>query len=302
MARGLQAVMKPSNLTVVVNVGDDDEMYGVHVSPDLDTVVYTLAGVEGDHGWGRRDDTFAVMSGLDQLGLDTTFRLGDLDLATCLERTNARRRGERLSAFTSRLAAALGVPSRVLPVTDDQIRTRVLTTDDEWLDFQEYFVLRGHRDRVSRLDFTGAEVAAPAPGVIDAVAAAAAIVIAPSNPPLSIWPILEIPAVRAAVAAKPTVVAVSPLFGGRALKGPADAVMADLGLKPGNAGVLEAYDDLITHLVVDADDAHDVASLGSDPVAVTSFDTRITSRDFGAGLAAEILRIVGESDLASPVR
>jgi LPPG:FO 2-phospho-L-lactate transferase len=221
------------------------------------------------------DDTFTVMGHLAKRGTETTFRLGDSDLATCLCRTTALRRNETLGEVTNRLCAAFGVAIRLLPATNDPLRTRIRIEDGSWLSFQEYFVGRGHRDEVTAVRFDRADDAAPAPGVLEAVRQADLIVIAPSNPPLSIWPILAVPGIRAAVAAAPRVVAVSPLFGGRALRGPADRVMLSLGLPPGNAGVLEAYRGLITDLVVDRGDEADVGRLAGD-VALHAADTRIT--------------------------
>jgi len=289
MARGLAAVLPPAALTVVVNVGDDDEIYGLHVSPDLDTVAYTLAGREGPPGWGVAGDTFAVMGHLGALGVDTNFRVGDADLAVNLARTAALRCGESLSAVTVRLAAALGLACRLLPATDDCLRTRVHTAAGEWLSFQDYFVLRGHRDEVAEVRYEGAGAARPAPGVLEAIAAASLVVVAPSNPPLSIWPILAVPGIRDAMAAAPRVIAVSPLFGGRALKGPADRVMAALGLPAGNSGVLAAYDGLLTDLVVDQGDAADVATLAGTAVRLHAADTRIAARDDAARLARYLL-------------
>lgn len=283
MARGLAAVA--ADLTVIVNVGDDEEIYGVHVSADIDTVVYTLAGREGPNGWGLAGDTFETMDRLAGLGLDTSFRLGDADLATCLARTAALRQGTPLSRITATLADRFGVTPRILPATDDRLRTRIRIGDAAWVPFQEYFVIRGHRDEVEDLDFEGAAASRPAPGVLDAIDRASLVVIAPSNPPLSIWPILEIPGIRAAVSAAPRVVAISPLFGGRALKGPADRVMASLGLPPGNAGVLAAYSDLLDDLVVDVGDREDRRSLG-DGVRVHAADTRIAEPAAAAAFAA----------------
>jgi LPPG:FO 2-phospho-L-lactate transferase len=289
MARGLAACGEP--LTVVVNVGDDEEVYGVHVSPDLDTVASTLAGREGPEGWGVAGDTFTVLGHLERLGADTSFRLGDADLALNLLRTEALRRGERLSAVTARLAAALGVGPAILPATDDRLRTRVRVADGTWLPFQEYFVLRRHRDPVAEVRYDGAAEAGPAPGVVEAIDAADVVVVAPSNPPLSIWPILAVPGVREAVARRPTV-AVSPLFGGRALKGPADRVMTGIGLPPGNAGVVAAYPGLIDVLVIDRGDAADAEALASPRLRVLAADTRIAEPTAAAGFAAWLLDTV----------
>jgi LPPG:FO 2-phospho-L-lactate transferase len=288
-ARGQAAALPAADQTVVVNVGDDEEIYGLHVSPDLDTVAYTLAGRAGPQGWGLADDTFTVMGHLAALGVDTVFRVGDADLATNLLRTAALRSGEPLSAVTARLADALGVACRLLPATDDTLRTGLRVTNGQWLPFQEYFVARGHRDEVAEVRYEGADAARPAPGVLEAIAAAATVVVAPSNPPLSIWPILAVPGIRAAVAAAPRVVAVSPLFGGKALKGPADRVMASLGLPPGNAGVLAAYEGLLTDLVVDKGDAGDVAALGGGAVRLHAADTRIADPVDAARLARSLV-------------
>jgi len=291
LARGLAAVLDPADLTVVVNVGDDAEFYGLHVSPDLDTVVYTLAGREGPQGWGCAGDTFTVMGHLEGLGVDARFRVGDADLAVNLLRTAALGSGEPLSTATARLATALGVACRLLPATDDLLRTRLRLASGEWLAFQDYFVLRGHRDEVAEVDFQGAAAARPGPGVVEALAAARLVVIAPSNPPLSIWPILAVPGIREAVGRAPRVVAVSPLFGGKALKGPADRVMAALGLPPGNAGVLAAYEGLLTDLVVDAGDRQDLAALGRGPVRLHAADTRLTEAAAAARFARWLLEL-----------
>lgn len=277
LARGLAAVLAPDELSIIVNVGDDDRMYGLHVSADLDTVTYTIAGIEGPHGWGVADDTFTVMDALDGLGVDTWFRLGDRDLALCLRRTELLDRGVPLSQVTAELCAALGVTPRVLPATDDPLRTK-LQTEEGWLAFQEYFVARRHRDEVIGIAYEGADTAVPAPGVLASIADASTVVIAPSNPPLSIHPMLAIPAIHRAVADAPRVIAVSPLFGGLALKGPADRVMASLGMRRGNAGVLDAYQGLISDLVVDTGDADDAAALDEE-VRIHVTDTRFPDLD-----------------------
>ncbi len=273
MARGLAAILSDDDLTIVVNVGDDQRIYGVHVVADLDTVTYTLAGIEGPHGWGLVDDTFNVMAGLDTLGVDTWFRLGDRDLALCLRRTQLLDDGVPLSTATERLCSTLGVGPTILPATDDELRTRINTVGAGWLAFQDYFVMRGHRDEVIGLEYAGSNEALPAPGVIEAITTADTVLVAPSNPPLSIHPILAISEIRQAVANAPNVIAVSPLFSGKALKGPADRVMASIGLPAGNAGVLAAYSGLISDLVVDTADAGDADTLAGD-VKIHPTDTR----------------------------
>jgi LPPG:FO 2-phospho-L-lactate transferase len=260
----------------------------VFVAADLDTVVYTLAGIEGPHGWGIGDDTFAVMDELTGRGTDTSFRLGDRDLATCLRRTEAIRDGTPLSAITAEITGSLGVDVRVIPATDDRVQTRVQIADGSWLPFQEYFVTRRHQDDVIALDYRGATAASPAPGVLDAIEGADLIVIAPSNPPLSIWPILEIPGIRDAVANANAVVAVSPLFGGKALKGPADRVLASLGLPSGTAGILASYEGLLSALIVDGGDAAD-EELETRSTRVVATDTRIADAASGRRFATWLL-------------
>lgn len=289
MARALSSALGAESLTVIVNVGDDDTMYGLHVSPDVDTVLYTLAGVEGPQGWGRRGDTFEVMAALATLGVDTTFRLGDADLALCLRRTSHLAAGGSLSSFTADAARSLGVAPLVLPVTDDPLRTRIRTRAGEWLDFQDYFVFRGHRDRVAEVRYDGASSSGPAPGVIAAISAADVVVIAPSNPVLSVAPILAVPGVREAVAAHPLVAAVSPLFGGKALKGPAASIMADLDMTPGTAGIASAYRGLITHLFIDRSDAGDALAAGDEQVSLQIAETRMADPSAGAAFAADML-------------
>jgi LPPG:FO 2-phospho-L-lactate transferase len=288
-ARGFASVLGPDELTVVGNVGDDEHMHGVMVCADLDTITYTLAGLEGPHGWGRAEDTFEVMGALEALGADTTFRLGDLDLAVCLLRTSALLAGEPLSSVTARICAALGVRHPVLPATDDPVRTRVRSASGRWMSFQEYFVIRGHEDEVDEVVFDGAEAAKAAPGVVETIGDADLVVIAPSNPVLSIWPILALDAISDAVSMASRVVAVSPLFGGKALKGPADRVMASLGLQPGTPGILEAYRGLLSDLVVDVSDAGDAGL--TDDVRIHALDTRVGDPDAAARFALEVLSL-----------
>lgn len=277
-ARSLRTGFTAAELTVIGNVGDDDHMYGIPVSADLDTLVYTLARIEGPEGWGIRGDTFSVMDHLRSLGVDTSFRLGDRDLSICLLRSQWLTSGGSLSGATASIADRLGVDTPILPASDDPIRTRLRTVEGSWLSFQEYFVGRGHRDEIAEIEYSGAETADPGLGVIEAIEAANIVVIAPSNPPLSIQPILEIHGIARAIAAHHSVIAISPLFGGKALKGPADRVMASLGYPKGNAGVAAAYDGFITDLVIDAGDASDADEL-SDLVTVHVTDTHLTARE-----------------------
>lgn len=285
LARGL-AALDDVELTVIVNVGDDAENHGLVICPDLDTVVYTVAGEEGSLGWGRKDDTFAFNDELARFGVDNTFRLGDRDLALKMFRTRAIADGLPLSVVTASIVSSFGLNIAVLPATDDRLRTMV-RIDDGWVTFQEYFVGRGHRDEVRELTFVGAEVAGPAAGVIEALKAADRIVIGPSNPPLSIWPILAVPGLRETLRDHPSVVAVSPLIGGKTVKGPADRVMLSLGLPPGNLGVAYAYEGLIDTLVLDHSDAADPT--GIDDVTVVFTGTLMDDLDSSRRLAAALI-------------
>jgi LPPG:FO 2-phospho-L-lactate transferase len=286
LARGL-SVIDDLNLTVIVNVGDDETIHGLRVSPDIDTVIYTLAGVEGPEGWGRHGDTFIVNDELGRLGLDNRFRLGDIDLALNLYRTQRLAAGEPLARITDNIRRHFGIAPRILPATENQIRTEVRVPSGEWLTFQEYFVLRQHRDEVVELRFGGANQSRPAPGVIDSIGEADVVIVAPSNPPLSIWPILAVPGLREAVASHPRVIAISPLFGGRALKGPADRVMGTLGLPAGNLGVVRAYEGLLDVLVIDKGDAADAALI--EGISVVVDDTLIKEPSASARLGRAIL-------------
>jgi LPPG:FO 2-phospho-L-lactate transferase len=285
MARGLTAV-PDVDLTVVVNVGDDAANHGLHVSPDLDTVIYTLAGIEGPFGWGRDGDTFSLNDELARFGVDNTFQLGDRDLALKLFRTNEIANGSTLSLVTGHIARSFEVGCRVLPATDESLRTMV-RIDDGWVSFQEYFVTRRNQDEVLELEFAGAGAAQPAPGVVEAISNSDLVVIGPSNPPLSIWPILALAEIRAAVQAHPSVTAVSPLIGGKTIKGPADRVMASLGLPPGTAGVAAAYEGLIDRLVIDTADHDDARSI--EGIDVVTTDILIKEPAAAARLATELV-------------
>jgi LPPG:FO 2-phospho-L-lactate transferase len=254
---GMVDIVDPATITAVVNTGDDVVLHGLHVSPDLDTVTYTLAGaVNPETGWGLAGETWSVMEALDRYGGITWFRLGDRDLATHLYRTQRLREGATLSAVTAEITRAWGLRVRLLPVTDDPLETRVTVAGEGEIGFQEYFVRRRHAVAVSAVRFDGATAAAPAPGVLEAIAGAERVVICPSNPIVSIGPILAVPGVRAAVAAaRDRCVAVSPLVAGAALKGPADRLMAELGHEPSVVGVARLYAEVAATLVIDEADA-----------------------------------------------
>jgi LPPG:FO 2-phospho-L-lactate transferase len=240
-------------VTAIGNVGDDVEILGVHISPDLDTVLYTLAGLlDEERGWGVRDETYGALEMAGALDAETWFTLGDRDIGLHLVRTRWLRAGIPLSDVTRRLAEALGVRTTILPATDDRLRTKIETDDGE-LDFQEWFVGRGHRDRVTGVRFDGAEAAGPASGVVEAIAAAELVVVAPSNPFVSISPILAVPGIREALTGK-RVAAVSPVAGGKAFRGPLTEMMESLGHEPSAAGVARLYGDLVDVFVVASGD------------------------------------------------
>jgi len=258
--QGLVDVVAPADVTVVGNVGDDVEVLGLHVSPDLDSILYALAGLnDEERGWGRADETWRALETVGELGGETWFQLGDLDLGLHLVRTEALRSGEPLSSVTARLGRSLGIETHVLPATDDPLRTWIATPAGEF-PFQEWFVARRHRDEVDGVRFEGEP--APAPGVADALDQAELLLVAPSNPYVSIAPILAVSAIRDALAARRVpAVAVSPLIGGRAVKGPADRMLARLAGGTSPAHVAAQYAGLIDALVVDEADAHDLEGL-----------------------------------------
>jgi LPPG:FO 2-phospho-L-lactate transferase len=243
----------PEAVTVVGNVGDDLDFLGLHVSPDLDTVLYTIAGMlDEERGWGVRDETYNALQTANALGEETWFTLGDRDIGLHLARTRLLRAGLPLSEVMTHLAAALGVRVRILPATDDALRTKIETAEGE-LDFQEWFVGRRHADPVRGVRYAGSENARPAPGVMEAIDEADVVVIAPSNPYVSIFPILAVSGIRDALRPK-RVAALSPLVGGKALRGPLAEMMASLGQEPTARSVAGLYGDLIDTFVVDPED------------------------------------------------
>ncbi len=258
LALGLARLLPADELLVVANTADDFEHLGLSISPDLDTLMYALAGLDNpETGWGRRDETWSFLQALGELGGETWFRLGDRDLATHVERTRRLRAGETLSQVTAALCRNLGVGPRLLPMSDDRVRTR-LRTAEGWIDFQDYFVRRQCAPAVRELAFEGAAAARPQPEFLAALRGGQvrAVVICPSNPLISIEPILAIPGVRAGIAAcGAPVVAVSPVIGGRAVKGPTAKMLRELGLTPDAATVAARYGDLLDGYVVDHADA-----------------------------------------------
>ena len=285
--RGLVDVVDPAEVTVVGNVGDDVQILGMHVSPDLDSILYTLAGLaDEERGWGRADETWNALGTAEALGGDAWFRLGDRDLGLHLVRTEALRAGEPLSTVTQRLAERAGAGVRLLPATDDELRTCIETPAGTF-PFQVWFVQRGHRDEVDAVRYEGADAARPAPGVAEAIDGADVILVAPSNPYVSIGPILAVRAIEDAIRARRVpAVAVSPLIGGRAVKGPADRMLARLAGGTTPAHVASCYGDLIDALVIDEADAHDLEGLAVRPVVAK---TLMSDRDARRRLAEAVL-------------
>ena len=290
LLRGLAACADQAALTVIGNTGDDAEIWGLHVSPDLDSVMYALAGVlDTQRGWGRADETFHCLAAMAAYGAPTWFGLGDRDLGTHLARTRALAAGRPLSAATAALAAALGVRARLLPMSDDPVRTTIRTPDG-WLGFQEYFVREKAMVEVVGVDYEGAPAARPAPGVCEAIAEADVVVVCPSNPVTSIGPILAVPGIVAALAATGApVVGVSPIVDGGAVSGPAAALMRARGLPVSTVGVARAYAPWLRRLLIDPRDIHDAAELARLGVTAVPTDIMMPDRPREATLARRVL-------------
>lgn len=304
--RGLLQVVDPAEVTAVVNVGDDSELHGLAISPDLDTITYTLAGaIDPERGWGLVDESwqameqlrrYAASSGIDahaERGNDAAgwFALGDRDLGTHLYRSSRRRAGVPLSGVTAEIVRTWGLGLEVLPVTDDPLRTVLDTVDGTTLSFQEYFVRERHDVAVRAVRIEGADDARPAPGVLESIDSAEAIVIAPSNPAVSIDPVLAVPGVRSAIeAARERTVAVSPIVGGIALKGPAARLMTELGHESSVAGVARWYRHLAACLVVDSVDAEHAAAVEAEGVRCVATDTVMSDPGVAAALATRCVQ------------
>ena len=292
MALGLMHVVPDGQLSIIVNTGDDFEHLGLNISPDLDTTLYTLAGLANpETGWGRRDETWTFMHAMEALGGETWFKLGDGDLALLVERTRRLKAGEALSAFTTDIARRLGVTAQILPMSDAPVRTRV-TTDAGELEFQDYFVRRQCQPRVAALRFAGIEAAAPTAQVCAALTApdVDAIIICPSNPYLSIDPILALPGMRELLrgAAAP-IIAISPLVGGAAVKGPTAKIMAELGISVSPLAVAQHYGDLLDGFVLDVRDRAVETELAGFGLPTLVTDTLMKTLADRQRLAAEAL-------------
>jgi len=292
--RGLVAHLPPAQLTVIGNTGDDAEFWGLHVSPDLDTVCYTLAGIiEERRGWGLRDETFHALEQIGRLGEPTWFSLGDRDLATHVVRTELLRAGATLTEVTATIVRALGVGSRLYPMSDDRVRTRVRTPDG-WLGFQEFFAREKAQPAVVEVAYEGAGRARPAPGVAEAIDGAAAVVVCCSNPVTSIGPILAIPGiVEALVSTAAPVVAVSPIIGGAPVSGPAGKLMTARGLPVSALGIAEGYAPWLDVLVIDTRDATLAPELARRGVRAVVAETLMTDAAAEASLARAVLAAAG---------
>jgi len=290
LLRGLASARPRHELTIIGNTGDDTEIWGLHVSPDLDTVMYALAGrLDAMRGWGVADDTFRCLEAMGDLGAETWFNLGDRDLATHLYRTRALGDGTPLSAVTTELCRRLGVAARILPMSDDPVRTRVRTPDG-WLSFQEYFVREKAQVRVLDVEYAGAAASRPAPGVLEAIREADLVVVCPSNPVTSVGPVLAVPGMAQALAAvRSRVVAVSPIVGGAAVSGPAGELMRARGLPVSPVGVAAAYAPWLGTLVIDRSDAARVPELERLGVRPVLADILMTDRDREIALAQLML-------------
>jgi LPPG:FO 2-phospho-L-lactate transferase len=291
MLGGLIQVVPPTELTAVVNTADDLDLHGLHISPDLDTVTYTLAGaINPETGWGLAGETWQAMAALDRYGGQSWFRLGDQDLATHLYRTQRLAEGAPLSTATAEIVRGWGLALSVLPVTDDRLRTMITLAGEGEVGFQEYFVGREHSVPVSGVRFEGAEAATPGPGVLDAIVDADVVVVAPSNPIVSIGPLLAVPGVRDALGARVGGrVAVSPIIAGAALKGPADRLLAELGHEASVVGVARLYAGLVDALVVDEADAALAPAVEAEGIACVVASTIMSGPAEAAALARVVL-------------
>jgi LPPG:FO 2-phospho-L-lactate transferase len=294
LLRGLSRIMDPRDLTVIVNTGDDAEIWGLHISPDLDTVSYTLGGmIDERKGWGLTGETFHALDQIARFGEPVWFNLGDRDLATHLHRTRLLREGRTLTDVARSITAALGVAATVLPMSDQPVRTRILGPDG-WLTFQEYFVREKAQVEARAVEYAGAAASAPAPGVLEAIASADAVLVCPSNPVTSVGPILAVPGLVQALGATPAiVVAVSPIVGGAAVSGPAGRLMASAGLPVSATGIARAYAPWLDRLVFDEQDralAGEIRALGVAPVPAP---TMMSSREAEIALARHVLNAAG---------
>lgn len=293
LVEGLAAVVDPSSLAIICNTGDDSVFHGLYVSPDIDTITYTLAGLsDTEKGWGIKGDTFSALEQLRRLGEDAWFNLGDRDLATHISRTRLMNQGEKLSTITDRLRRTLGVKSTILPMSDERVETRVKTPAGE-ISFQEFFVKERWAPEVLSIRFDGAEESRPARGVIDAIRAAEAIILCPSNPITSIGPILAVPGIRAALQeVQVPVVGVSPLVGAAAISGPAQKLMIAAGWEASALGLARGYGDFLDTLLIAQEDAESAAQISALKINPVCTDIRMPRGVDKQRLARQLLALV----------
>jgi LPPG:FO 2-phospho-L-lactate transferase len=274
LARGLAKLLPSKKLMIIGNTGDDLELYSLHISPDLDILTYTLAGIVDEaKGWGIAGDTFHCLQALEKLGAETWFKLGDKDLATHMQRTSILRNGLTLSQATAKLCKALNVKVKIVPMSDDPVRTKIIS-GTRTLDFQEYFVKNRTRDKVTDVVYAGAEKAEPSPSVVEAIRTAERIVLCPSNPILSIGPILAVNPIREELRkTKAPVVGVSPIVAGKTIRGPADKIMRSLGHRATVLGVAELYKDFLSHFIIDEADKKEELQIEKLDIKVTETNT-----------------------------
>ena len=295
LIEGLASELGQSELTIICNTADDASFHGLDVSPDIDTIVYTLAGlVDSEKGWGLRGETFSVLEQLGRFGEDIWFKLGDKDLATHIFRTHLLRAGLTLSEVTRRICQGVGVQAEVLPMSDGRIETRVVTAKGQ-LSFQEYFVREQWLPEVTEIVFNGIKDSSPAPGVLDAIGSANGIILCPSNPVTSISPILSVPGVRRALAHSPSrIVGVSPIIGGLSFSGPAHRLMGCMGFEPSAIGVAQAYQDFLDFLVFANEDAMLKAQINELGIKPVVSDVRMKTSTDKRRLASEVLALLND--------
>ncbi len=293
--RGLVRIAEPHRITIIVNTGDDEQFYGLHVAPDLDTITYTLAGVVNrKNGWGRAGESFRALGELERFYGPAWFNLGDRDLATHLYRSERLHEGAALSEVTAEIAARFRIKARILPMSNERVHTHVKLKGRPALPFQEYFVRRRARGSVEAIELRGIEQARPAPGVLEALAGADAVIIAPSNPFVSIGPILGVRGVREALrAVRDRVVAISPIVGGRSVKGPADRMLRGMGHEVSARGVANFYRDCAGAFVLDEADRRQLEAVRRLGINAVATDTIMSSPARAAALAAAALAAVG---------
>ena len=290
---GLRRVVPPGDLTLIVNTGDDFEWWGLHISPDVDSITYVLADLlSKQRGWGVQDDTFLCLERMKSMGQPAWFQIGDRDLAIHLLRTQLLKAGKSLTQATAEIRARLGIEAKILPMSDERVETRVETAAGE-ISFQEYFVKRRHQDEVKSVRFAGAESARPAPGVTEAILSAELVLIAPSNPITSIGPILSVPGILESLRqTSARVAAISPIVGGSAVTGPAGALMAARGLPVSLAGVAKAYEDFLDSLIADNRDEKEAVQLQSPDLNVHCTNTVMKKEEDREELAKAVLACI----------